>query len=49
MTTTIYNSKNGNVNPKTRHIDLRYHRIIELTKEGKIKFEYVNIKLMGEC
>ena len=39
---TIYNSKNQFTNPKTKHIDIRYHYIRELIKENKINF-FLNI------
>jgi len=38
----IYNSKNESINPKSRHINLRYHKIRELVQEGDIKLEYIN-------
>jgi len=37
----IYNSKNESINQKSRHIDLKYHKIRELVKEEEIKLEYV--------
>ena len=37
----IYNSKNETINPKSRHIDLRYHKIRELLKENKINLNYI--------
>jgi len=37
----IYNSKNETINPKSRHIDLRYHKIRELIKEDKIDLKYI--------
>jgi len=36
----IYNRKNETINPKSRYIDLRYHKIRELMKEGKIDLKY---------
>jgi len=39
---TIYNSKNQSINPKTKHIDIRFHYVRELIKENKIKL--YNIK-----
>jgi len=33
---TIYNSKNQSINPKTKHIDIRYHYIRELIKDNFI-------------
>ena len=38
---TIYNSKNQSINPKTKHIDIRYHYIRELINDNKIKLRYV--------
>ena len=38
---TIYNSKNQSINPKTKHIDIRFHYVRELIKENKIKLNYV--------
>jgi len=29
---TIYNSKNQSINPKTKHIDIRFHYVRELKK-----------------
>jgi len=37
----IYNSKNETINPKSRHIDLKYHKIRELVKENKIDLKYI--------
>ena len=37
----IYNSKNETINPKSRHIDLRYHKIRELVRENKINIRYI--------
>ncbi|OUM61513.1 hypothetical protein PIROE2DRAFT_12466 [Piromyces sp. E2] len=37
----IYNSKNETINPKSRHINLRYHKIRELIKENKIDLKYI--------
>ncbi len=37
----IYNSINETINQKSRHIDLRYHKIRELIKEGKIDLKYI--------
>jgi len=37
----IYNSKNETINPKSRHIDLRFHKIRELVKENKISLRYI--------
>jgi len=33
----IYNSKNESINPKSGHINLRYHKIRVLVQEGDIK------------
>jgi len=38
---TIYNSKNQSINPKTKHIDIRFHFVRKLIKENKIKLQYV--------
>jgi len=38
----IYNSKNEKKkNSKSRHIDLRYHKIRELIKDNKINLNYI--------
>ena len=37
----IYNSKNETINPKSRHIDLKYPKIRELVKENKINLRYI--------
>ena len=37
----IYNSKNEIINPKSSHIDLKYHKIRELVKENKINLKYI--------
>jgi len=37
----IYNSENQSINPKTKHIDVRYHYIRELIKNKKIKSNYI--------
>jgi len=37
----IYNSKNETINPKSRHIDLKYHKVRELIKENKIELKYI--------
>ena len=38
---TIFNAKNETINPKSRHIDLRYHKVRELVKNNTIKLEYI--------
>lgn len=38
---TIFISENKLTNQKTKHIDIRYHFIRELIKNGKIKLEYI--------
>eukprot|EP00833_Pecoramyces_ruminatium_P006363 jgi/Orpsp1_1/1180395/evm.model.c7180000073227.1 len=40
----IYNSKNQTINPKNKHIDVRYHYIRELVSNGKIKLNYIKSK-----
>jgi len=37
----IYNYENETINPKSKHIDLRYHSIRELIKEKYINLKYV--------
>jgi len=37
----IYNCENETINPKSRHIDIKYHHIRELVKENRIKLKYV--------
>eukprot|EP00833_Pecoramyces_ruminatium_P015872 jgi/Orpsp1_1/1189904/evm.model.d7180000075388.1 len=37
----IFNAKNETINPKSRHIDLRYHKVRELVKNKTIKLEYI--------
>jgi len=37
----IYNCENETINPKSRHIDIKYHHIRELVKERRIKLKYV--------
>ena len=37
----IYNNKNETINPKSIHIDLKYHKVRELIKENKIKLKYI--------
>ena len=37
----IYNSKNETINPKSKHIDLKYHKVMELIKENKIELKYI--------
>ena len=38
---TIYNCENETINPKSKHIDLKYHSIRELIKEKYINLKYV--------
>jgi len=40
----IHNSKNQSINPKNKHIDIRFHYIRELVKSGKIKLRYIKSK-----
>ena len=44
ITKQLYNSKNQSINPKTKHIDIRFHFVRELIKENKIKRQYVGVK-----
>jgi len=37
----IFNCKNETINPKSKHIDLRFHRIRELVKGNQIKLNYI--------
>ena len=37
----IYNCENETINPKSKHIDLRYHSIRELIKKGYINLKYI--------
>jgi len=37
----IYNSKNQSINPKNKHIDVKYHYIRELISNKKIKLDYI--------
>jgi len=37
----IYNIKNETINLKSRHIDLKYHKIRKLIKEDKIDLKYI--------
>jgi len=37
----IYNCENETINLKSKHIDLKYHKIRELVREGKIKLNYI--------
>ena len=41
---TIYNSENQSINPKSKHIDIRYHHIRDLVNKGLIKLNYINTK-----
>jgi len=40
----IYNSQNQTINPKNKHIDIRYYFIRELIKKRKIKLKYKKSK-----
>ncbi len=37
----IYNCENETINPKSKHIDLKYHSIRELIKRNYIKLKYI--------
>jgi Zn-finger protein len=37
----IYNCENETINPKSKHIDLRYHSVRELIKKGYINLKYI--------
>jgi len=37
----IYNCENETINPKSKHIDLRYHSIRELIKKNYINLKYI--------
>jgi len=40
----IYNSQNQTINPKNKHIDIRYYFIRELIQKRKIKLKYKKSK-----
>jgi len=37
----IYNCQNYSINPKSKHIDIKYHHVRNLIKENKIKLKYI--------
>jgi len=37
----IYNGENETINPKSKHIDLRFHSIRELIKNNQIKLQHI--------
>jgi len=37
----IYNCQNNSINPKSKHIDIKYHHVSDLIKENKIKLSYI--------
>jgi len=41
---TIYNSENQSINPKSKHIDIRYHHIRDLVNKKIIKLKYIKSK-----
>ena len=41
---TIYNSENQSINPKSKHIDIRYHHIRDLISKKLIVLKYVKSK-----
>ena len=42
---TIHNCKNETINPKSKHIDLRYHKIKELVKSKIIDLKYIKSQM----
>lgn len=40
----IHNAKNKTINIKSKHIDIKYHKIRELINEERIKLEYIKSK-----
>ena len=43
--TTIHNCKKETINPKSKHIDLRYHKIKELVKSKIIDLKYIKSQM----
>eukprot|EP00833_Pecoramyces_ruminatium_P002962 jgi/Orpsp1_1/1176994/evm.model.c7180000059751.1 len=41
---TIYNSENQSINPRSKHIDIRYHHIRDLVNKQIIKLKYIKSK-----
>jgi len=41
---TIYNGENQSINPKSKHIDIRYHHIRDLVSEKLIELKYIKSK-----
>ena len=41
---TIYNSENQSINPKSKHIDIRYHHVRDLVNKQLIKLKYIKSK-----
>ena len=39
---TIYNAENETINPRSKHINIKYHMVRDLIKKGTIKLEYIN-------
>ena len=37
----IYNAKNQSINPRTKHMDIRFHYVRELVKNNKIILKYL--------
>ncbi len=37
----IYNCQNQSINPRSKHIDIKYHHVRNLIKENKIKLRYI--------
>jgi len=40
----IYNSENQSINPRSKHIDIKYHHIRDLVNKKIIKLEYIKSK-----
>jgi len=41
---TIYNSENVSINPKSKHIDIRFHHVRDLVSKKIIKLKYIKSK-----
>lgn len=40
----IHNSENQTINPKNKHIDIRFHFIREVVKQKRVKLNYIKSK-----
>jgi len=40
----VYNNENQSINPKSKHIDIRYHYNRDLVSKRLIKLEYIKSK-----